>query len=135
MRSKEDEATLREVDAFYDRVYWIMNKSGLELKDLARRMGISESSLNSMIGNREIPDVFTLRKMADALHVSYNELFTVNENMDSADLYWARPERRKSGSPAFYAREVAYYKVDADDEDELEDAVCVREIGDDQDEK
>lgn len=128
MRIPEDESTLREVDAFYERVHRSMEKSGLELKDLARRMGVSESSLAQMMDAREIPDVFTLRKLSEALDVTYNDLFAVRESM-----YMASPCSKSSdGSdevPVFYAREVAYYKVDEDDGNESDDStVCVLEV-------
>ena len=133
MRSIEDEATLMEVDAFYARVHGIMKNRGLEWKDMARRMGIDESTLSMMRKTRKVPDVLTMRKISDALGVTFDELFGSSGKGGIHDTYWAGSGLKDSVPPCFYAREVAYYKVAEKDEEPGDDVVYVEEIREEKD--
>ena len=128
-----DEAALREVDAFYERVYGILTERGLEWKDLSRRMGMNDSTFTLMREERCIPSVFLIRKIADALGVSYNELFAGNRVRDSLSSYLALPKAESleddHGIPCLYTREVAYYRVEGSEEDgSKEDLVWIEEL-------
>ena len=131
MRIPEDEATLMEVDAFYERVHGIMVRRGLEWKDLSLKMGIDDSAFTEMREERRVPTVFLMRRIADALGVTLDELFMGHGLRDSYRMYWASPSAKpmidELAPSSFSIHESAYYMMDGwealDDE-----SVCVKEI-------
>ena len=64
--------------AFYDRLKESRIKSGLTQEQLAEKLGIAKSTLSGYeSGNRE-PNVQTIKKIADVLNVSADELLGID---------------------------------------------------------
>ena len=55
---------------------------GLTQKDLSSRTGLSHITIHNYLSGKSTPDVYNLRKIAEALDCSISELTEFNENVD-----------------------------------------------------
>lgn len=58
-------------------IWEIRNKKGIKLRALAELSGVSKTQLNEIENNKVSPTLVTLEKIAKALEVDINKLFTV----------------------------------------------------------
>ena len=80
------------VTELYARIHEIIKIRGIKWADLARLIGISPKTLSSMKSQKVNPSWTTIRKIANALDVSMDEL-TYNHfrSPHLYELYWAIP--------------------------------------------
>lgn len=82
----------REIKELYCRIHEILKERGIKWSDLARLIGMSPKTLSSMKSQNVNPSWTTVKRIANALDVSLDEL--TNENHKAShlyDLYWAIP--------------------------------------------
>lgn len=75
------------VDAFLDRLKRVMHKRGMTQAELARRIGVKQSTVCYYYNRKKFPTLSICVKIADALDVSLDWLCGVKEKPDEADVY------------------------------------------------
>ena len=92
MRAPTDDQTKEQVKALYDKIHLILKKRGLRWMDLAALLGMKNSTLSSMKSQCQVPSIFTIRKIAEVLDISMDELFdNPGRTQELYDLYWEIP--------------------------------------------
>lgn len=62
--------------ALYQKIAYYREKAGLSQRELADRVGVSSGAIGQYETNRRTPRIETLRRLAEALHVSVAELIS-----------------------------------------------------------
>ena len=92
MRKPDKESWHIVIDEFYERVHDLLKLRGIKWIDLAKLTGVSAKTLSSMKTQKINPSFITVKRIADALDVSIDEL--VNNKRKTKELYeleWAIP--------------------------------------------
>lgn len=81
-----------EIKELYWRIHEILKERGIKWSDLARLIGMSPKTLSSMKSQNVNPSWTTVKKIANALDVSMDELtYEKYKAPHLYDLYWAIP--------------------------------------------
>ena len=92
MRAPTDEQTKEQVKALYEKIHEILKKRGLRWIDLSALLGVKNSTFSSMKSQNQVPSIFTVKKIAEVLDVSMDELFDDSSKTQALyDLYWEIP--------------------------------------------
>ena len=97
MRKPDKESWHIEVDEFYEKVYELLKLRGIKWIDLAKLTGVSAKTLSSMKMQKINPSFITVKRIANALDISIDEL--VNNKHKTKELYeleWAIPRLPRS---------------------------------------
>lgn len=62
--------------ALHQKIAYYREKAGMSQRELADRAGVSPGAIGQYETNRKTPRVETLRRLAEALHVSVAELIS-----------------------------------------------------------
>lgn len=134
MRKPDKESWHIEVDEFYERVHELLKLRGIKWIDLAKLTGVSAKTLSSMKTQKINPSFITVKRIANALDVSIDEL--VNNKRKTNELYeleWAIP--RLAPDPDIQGAICKYFLMLANKqanpnikEIEHRDIICRREL-------
>ena len=92
MRAPTDEQTKEQVKVLYEKIHEILKKRGLRWIDLSALLGVKNSTFSSMKSQNQVPSIFTVKKIAEVLNVSMDELFDDSSKTQALyDLYWEIP--------------------------------------------
>ena len=92
MRKPADEKIKGEVRALYNRIEWILDDRDIRWADLAKLIGMNPKTLSSMKSQGVNPSFTTVKKIAQALDISLDELVDdLGKTKDLYELYWAIP--------------------------------------------
>lgn len=86
MRKQNDIETEQTVTVFYDNMSDLVKERGIKMKDLSLMMGIGPRTLSSMKSQNQNPGLMSMKKIADTLDVTLDELIDDNRK-DSIDLH------------------------------------------------
>lgn len=134
MRAPTDEQTKEQVKALYEKIHEILKKRGLRWIELSALLGVKNSTFSSMKSQNQVPSIFTVKKIAEVLDVSMDELFDDSCKTQALyDLYWEIPRILDAeGSQGIACEQLRYlaYAVAGKDINEAQsrDVQCKSEI-------
>ena len=90
MRKQNDIETEQTVMVFYDNMSDLVKERGIKMKDLSMMMGIGPRTLSSMKSQNQNPGLMSMKKIADTLDVTLDELIddSRKDSMDLHNLVW-----------------------------------------------
>ena len=86
MRKQNDIETEQTVTVFYDNMSDLVKERDIKMKDLSMMMGIGPRTLSSMKSQNQNPGLMSMKKIADTLDVTLDELID-DDRKDSMDLH------------------------------------------------
>ena len=61
------------------RLDYLRTQAGLSVRDLAKRAGIANSAMYSIISGEKVPNILTLHSLCTALNISLSDFFGFDE--------------------------------------------------------
>ena len=64
-----------------NRLDYLRTQAGLSVRDLAKRVGIANSAMYSIISGEKVPNILTLHNLCAALNISLSDFFDFDETV------------------------------------------------------
>lgn len=75
IRDKGEKSREQEIYEFkYLMKFWMFNRA-INMEELADMIGVNQSTISRYTNCKRLPDVFTIKKIADALRINIDDLF------------------------------------------------------------
>lgn len=72
-------------DFIIDRIERMLAERGLSRYELSKRSGVPQSSLSTLLNQKNTPTFHTLNKICDGLGITMAQFFSVDEHIDLTD--------------------------------------------------
>lgn len=63
------------------RLDYLRTQAGLSVRELAKKTGIANSAMYSIISGEKVPNIFTLQNLCIALNISLSDFFDFDESV------------------------------------------------------
>ncbi len=98
------------IDQMGSRIKKRRESFGLQMKELAKQIGVTSSLISQIESGKAFPSIVTLKKVADALHTTVGDLIGENENQIKKPLLKVEERRlAKSNKKGTSAHLLSYH--------------------------